>query len=360
MSTPDITFDRLLRQRIAGDGLDNPADVVRWMGAIQAQDYAAAKWAVGLRSLHGSDAAVEESFTNGELIRTHVMRPTWHFVAPEDVRWMQMLTSPRVNAVMAYEYHRLELDPAVFRRTTRVLVKTLRDGKQLTRTELGAALERAGIPATGLRLAHILARAELDAILCSGGRRGKQFTYALLDERAPRARHLQRDEALTELAQRYFASHGPATLRDYAWWSGLSSADVRNGLEMVKSGLTRLVIDGQDYWMTVDPPAARLSPRAVQLLGNYDEYIVGYTDRAAIFDRSHAAHLDDRHNPLFNHTVVSRGRIIGTWKRTVMNDALTVQAGLFAAPTEAEAKALGSAVKQLARFLGVQAAPPQL
>ncbi len=129
---------------------------------------------------------------------------------------------------------------------------------------------------------------------------------------------------------------------------------------MVKSGLTRLVIDGQDYWMTVDPPAARLTPRAVHLLGNYDEYIVGYTDRAAIFDRSHAAHLDDRHNPLFNHTVVSRGRIIGTWKRTVMNDALRVQARLFAAPTEAETKALGSAVKRLARFLGVQAAPPQL
>lgn len=354
MPTPEIPYERLLRQRIAGEGLEHAADVVRWMGAVQAQDYAAAKWAVGLRTRLCTDAEIEEAFANGEILRTHVMRPTWHFVAPEDIRWMQALTSARVNALMAYQYRRLELDAAVFKRSTSALVKALRDGKQLTRAELGSALAEAGIHGNGLRLAHIVAHAELGAIVCSGGRRGKQFTYALVDERAPKAKNLKRDEALGKLTERYFISHGPATLRDYAWWSGLSAADVKAGLDMVKSRLVREVIDGRDYWMTASAPAARLRPGAVHLLGNYDEYVVGYTDREAVFNDSHATHLDARHNPLFNHTVVSGGWIAGTWKRTVARDSLSLEVKLFAEPKKAEVRALQSAVKRLARFMGLK------
>ncbi len=237
MADEHIAYERLLRQRIAGEGLERPADVVRWMGAVQAQDFAAAKWAVGLRTNACTDAGVEEAFARGEILRTHVMRPTWHFVAPEDIRWMQALTSAYVKAQMGYQFRRLELDPAVFKRSTAAMVKALRDGQQLTRAELAQVLARAGIQGDGLRLAHIIAHAELDAVLCSGGRRGRQFTYALVDERAPNARKLPRDEALATLTERYFASHGPATLRDYAWWSGLSAAAVKAGLETVKTKL---------------------------------------------------------------------------------------------------------------------------
>ena len=356
MPTPEITYERLLRQRIAGEGLDTSAGVVRWMGAVQAQDYAAAKWAVGLRTTACTDAEVEEAFERGEILRTHVMRPTWHFVAPEDIRWMQALTSTRVNQLMAYQYRRLELDAPVFRRSTSVLVKALRDGRQLTRAELGSALEKGGIRWNPLRLAHILAHAELDAILCSGGRRGKQFTYALVGERAPQARTLKRAEALAELSLRYFTSRGPATLQDYAWWSGLSMSDVRTGLEMVKSALISDVIEGREYWMTPSAPVGRRSRSAAHLLGNYDEYVVGYTDRAAIFDKVHAEHLDERHNPLFNHTVVSRGHIIGTWKRTVVRDSLRIETKLFTEPRKGEVTALQAAVKRFARFMGFKSA----
>ena len=203
MPNPEIAYERLLRQRIEGKGLENPAQVVRWMGAIQAQDYAGGKWAVGLRCFRCTDDDLEEAFSKGEILRTHIMRPTWHFVAPEDIRWMQSLTAPRVNAINAFYYRRLELDRALFKRSNASLNKALRGGKQLTRAELRAVLEDAGIATRDLRLTFLMLRAELDAVICSGGRRGKQFTYALVDERAPQAKDLNRQEALAELTERY-------------------------------------------------------------------------------------------------------------------------------------------------------------
>ncbi len=353
MKIGEIPYARLLRQRIAGKGLERPVDAVRWMGAVQAQDYAAAKWAVGMRTSGSDEAQIEEAFTAGEIARTHVMRPTWHFVAPEDLRWMQALTSPRVKALMAYSSRQTGLDAAILRRSCAVLAKALRDGKQLTRTELSASLDEAGIPANGLRLANILIHAELEAVICSGGRRGKQFTYALVDERAPQRNQLARDESLALLTSRYFTSHGPATARDYAWWSGLSSADVKRGLEMVRSRLICAEIDGQSYWMTESAPAVRYPLGAAHLLGNYDEYIVGYSDRSAIFDDVHAVHLDARHNPLFQHTIVSRGRVVGTWKRPGGKAAADIAPMLFRAPGKVEAASVRRAIIRLQKFWGL-------
>lgn len=355
MRTPEIPSVRLLSQRIGGEPLEDPADVVRWMGAVQAQDYAAAKWAVALRTAACTNADLEAAFEAGHILRTHVMRPTWHFVAPEDLRWMQMLTAPRVEAMLAYQYRRLELDPAVLKKSRTALERALLGGRQLTRAELGAALARAGIEADGLRLAHIISHAELQAVLCSGGRRGKQFTYALVEERATRSRDLGRDEALALLTERYFTGHGPATLHDYAWWSGLPSPDVRAGLDMVKSRLVHEEMDGRVYWMAPSLPKVRRQRGTLQLLPNYDEYIVGYTDRSAIFDRVHAAHLDSRHNPLFNHTIVNAGRIIGTWTRAVSKDALSISAKPFDRLSNAQVKSLEQAAKRLGKFLGARA-----
>jgi len=214
-----IARERLRNQRIGGRPLKRAVDVVRWLVASQAQDFAGAKWALGLRMSGATDAAVESDFDDGAILRTHIMRPTWHFVTQGDIRWMLALTAPRVNAVNAHRYRELELDTATFRKTNAALAKALEGGRQLTRDELRELLARARITVAGQRMAHIMMRAELDAVVCSGARRGKQFTYALLDERAPRARSLSHDDALVELSRRYFPSRGPATVQDFAKWS---------------------------------------------------------------------------------------------------------------------------------------------
>src|SRR6266568_1504898 len=251
MTHVDIAQQRLYNQLITRQTFEKAGDVVRWLCAVQAQDYAAAKWALGLRMQNSTDEIIEQAFAVGAILRTHVMRPTWHFVSPADIRWLLALTAPRVNAGNASWYRRLELDDALFIRSNAVLAKALQGGKQLTRAELVSVLQRAGIATDELqRFSYIIMRAELDGIVCSGARRGRQFTYALLDERAPQARMLDRDEALAELTMRYFTSRGPATLQDFVWWSGLTVADARTGLEMVTSQLMHDVVDGQKYWFS--------------------------------------------------------------------------------------------------------------
>src|SRR5581483_11815980 len=225
-----MTNEELVQRRLANQGISQPRfktprEVVTWLGAVQAQDYAAAKWAVALRAQGVTDAAMDQALAEGTILRTHVLRPTWHLVIPEDIRWMLELTAPRIHALMTYQHRQLELDKTVFKRSHAALVKALQGGKQLTRSEITAALQRAGISTDGSRLTYLLGQAEIDGVICSGGRRGKQFTYALLDERAPKAKTLPREQALFELARRYFTSRGPATLQDFVWWSGLAMTD---------------------------------------------------------------------------------------------------------------------------------------
>jgi hypothetical protein len=355
-SNDELRRYRLQNQQITSTQFDRAEEVVRWMGAVQAQDYAAAKWAVGQRTKIPSEAKVEQDIAEGKILRTHVMRPTWHFVAPDDIRWLLKLTAPRVNTASAYYYRQVELDTTVFKRSNTVIEKALRGGKQLTRDELGSALKEAGITAIGIRLAYIIMRAELDGVICSGARRGKQFTYSLLDERSSKAKTLPREEALSELAQRYFQSHGPATLQDFVWWSGLTMADSKTGLEMVQSQFTRESIDGQAYWFSDSKSPEKETSPSVYLLPNYDEYIVGYTDRSAIFNISHNKKLDARSNVLFTHTMVINGQITGTWKRTLKAKTVEVELNPFRPLTKTEKRALTEAVKRFGEFLELEAA----
>jgi hypothetical protein len=259
----DIAHQRLQNQHIVGAPFARSEEVVAWMGAVQAQEYPGAKWALGLRMQGVKDTEIEQAFAEGKILRTHVMRPTWHFVAPADIRWMLELTAPRVHLANAYYYRMLELDDALFSRSKDAIANALRDGQQLTRAELAAVLAEAGIVAEGMRLGYIVHYAELEGIVCSGARRGKQFTYALLDLRAPQAKTLPRDEALAELTKRYFTSHGPAMIQDFVWWSGLTVADAKAGLEMAGSSLVKEVVDGRSYWRPASMPAvvpSALSP----------------------------------------------------------------------------------------------------
>jgi len=347
MTHLDIAHQRLLNQQIAQTTFTQPAELVAWLGAVQSQDYAGAKWALGLRLQGVADDDIEHAFTAGAILRTHVMRPTWHFVAPADIRWLLALTAPRVNALNAYYYRKLELDQALFTRSNAALIKALQGGKQLMREELRTVLQQASIATDDLlRCSLIIMRAELDGIICSGARRGKQFTYALLDERAPHAKPLERDAALAELARRYYTSHGPATLKDFVWWSGLTTADARSGLETVKAQLIHEVRDGQTYWFSAATPPANVPTPTAYLLPNYDEYTVGYSDRSAIFDAA------DTKNVVLGYVIVINGRVVGTWKRT-LKQPVVVETHAFTPLTEAEGRAVAVAAQQYAAFLGL-------
>ncbi len=349
----DLIAARLYNQRLSHTQYDDPVDVVRWLGAVQAQDYAAATWAVAQRTTGVTVASLERAFGDGRILRTHVMRPTWHFVTPADIRWLLALTAPRVRSALGHRDRLLGLDETVLAQSNPILVAALQGNTYRTRAELAAALEQAGIPASSDRMVHILMHAELDGLICSGPRRGKQFTYALLEERAPQARSLPRDNALAELTRRYITSHGPATVKDFAWWSGLTTAEARTGFELAGPDLVEEEIDGETYWSTEPVSAAPSSDPAAYLLSNYDEYIVGYTDRSAIFDNNHAEHLDARGNILFQNTVILDGQVVGTWKRTIEKHAVIIETTLFAPLERAQTQAIEAAAERYGAFLGL-------
>ena len=351
MINPDIAQRRLHNQHITRRTLETPQALVEWLGAVQAQDFAAAKWALGLRLQDVTDDNIEQAFTDGAILRTHVMRPTWHFVSPADIRWLLALTAPRVHQALASSNRKLELDDAVFRCTNAVLANALQGEKQLTRDELVVALQQAGIATGGeLRVIHIMMRAELDGVICSGARRGKQFTYALLAERAPQARTLDRDEALAEITMRYFTSHGPATIQDFVWWSGLTTVEARAGLAMATSYLLHETIGGQTYWFSPATPHAQGLSQSAYLLPNFDEYTVGYTDRSAIFDALHTHKLDPR-NGLLANTMVLDGQVIGTWKRTFKKNTIVIEANHFVPLSNAETRAFATSANRYGEFL---------
>jgi hypothetical protein len=234
-------------------------------------------------------------------------------------------------------------------------VEALQRGNQRTRAELASLLQHAGIATDDLRLGLIIMRAELDGVICSGARRGKQFTYALLDERAPHAAMLTHDEALAELTRRYMLSHGPATAQDFVWWSGLTMADAKIGLAMMKTDLMHEDMGDRTYWFAASAPIATEQSPDAFLLPNYDEYIVGYTDRSAILDAPPTHLLDSRGNVLFNHTIIIDGQVVGTWKRTLKKDAVIIDATPFASLGTAGAHALESVAARYGRFMELPA-----
>ena len=347
----NIAQQRLRTQRLAGAGFATPADVVRWLGAVQAQDYPAALLALGLRTTNATEASIEQAIADRTIVRTWPLRGTLHFVAAEDVRWMMRHFAPRIAERTARRFMPFGFDGRVFARTAATIVKALEGGRQLSRPTLYARLERAGIATGGSRGLHLVWKMAHDGLICFGAREGKQHTFVLLDEWVPKRRALDRDEALAELARRYFTSHGPATLKDFTWWSGLSAADARSALEMAKPHLRTLTIDAAVYWhggLRTSHPAPRTSHLThVVLLPPYDEYTVAYQDRSAALDPKHAAQARDC---IFSPTIVVDGRIVGTWTRVEKPREVTVALRLFRVLTKPEARALAAAVERYRAF----------
>jgi len=223
--------------------------------------------------------------------------------------------------------------------------------KHLTRTELGSIFEKEGIPAKGVRLAYFMMSAELDGIICSGLRKGKQFTYALLEERVPQVKAISREEALAELVKRYFSTRGPATLQDFTWWSGLTMADARNGIETVKSQFVNEAINNQTYWFSDSKVPAKEKSPAAYLLPNYDEYFIGFKDRSAIGDKAKQAGIKGDDPAMIAHIIILDGQIVGGWRRTSSKNSVSVEANFITKLTNAEIGAVRDAAERYGKFL---------
>lgn len=348
----------IARRRLAGSFLlgsphGTPAEVVAALGAVQAQDYPGAKWAVAQRTRGTTDAELDRALADATILRTHVLRPTWHFVVPADIRWMLALTGGRILAGLGARHRFLEVDAALRRRANRLLEKALRDGNYLTRAEVAELFARGGIDLTERqRLAHLLLIAELEGLVCSGPVRGKQFTWALLEERVPPRATPTREEAVVELVRRYFETRGPATLHDFAWWSGLTTADAKRGLEALGRAVEKTTVDGRAYWFAPRAAPPRSSVPPVHLLPNYDEYFIGHKDRSAILEAVERAGVRHLALQLTAYPVIVDGQVVGSWRRTVQGKATVVDLSLLVAPTSRVQRAIDAEVERFAAFLG--------
>jgi hypothetical protein len=349
-----IAHIRLHSQQLAGTNFKSVKDLVGFMGGMQAQDYAMSKWAVGVRLAGVKDADVEQAVAAGEIIRTHVLRPTWHLVSADDIRWMLELSAPQIRTAMQARHRQLELTDAVVLQSNALMERALSGGNHLTREELVAVLDKAGMRTDENRAAHFLLRAELDGVICSGASRGKKQTYALLAERVPKTESPSREEALAKLARKYFSGHCPATLRDFIWWSGLSVTTARHALELVKSDYLPENVDGCTYWLPSSYSLPCNDCKAAFFLPAYDEFLIGYTDRRASLPSDKLYDVVST-NGIFRPVIVINGQVAGLWKRTVKKETVIIETDLFQAPGKAAAKALIKAAAAYGRFLGMDA-----
>ncbi|WP_210515374.1 winged helix DNA-binding domain-containing protein [Hymenobacter terricola] len=352
MEHPEIALLRLLNQRIAGAKCTDPAAAVRWMGAVQAQDYGQAMWAVGLRTRVPSLAAVEQALADQQLVLTWPMRGTIHLVPAEDAAWMVQLLAPRILKGEAARLQQLEMDETVIEQSRTAFYEALKGGQRLMRPAMMQVLEQAGISTAGQRGYFLLRYVAQQGHICLGPLQGRQQTFVLLEEWAPNARPLDRDAALAELARRYFASHGPATVHDFANWAGMAVTDARQGLEAVQASLIAEKVESKTYWFS--PPETGAAPTAtnVQLLPGFDEYLLGYKDRQAVLDAGHADKIVPGGNGIFKPMVVVDGQIVGTWKRTLKKGAIDVAVSFFG-PVEVPNELVMEAAGQYCDFLSL-------
>ncbi len=333
----EISALRMVNQRLWGEPFEDIHSCVRSLGAMQAQEFPYARWSIVQRTRAVTEPMVDELIADGRILRTHLMRPTWHFVAREDITWLLRLTGHRVHAVNAPYYRANGLTD--FTRTNTLFAKALASGQHLERKQMRAVLEKAGLTMENLAFTLTLMHAELDGIICSGAPRGKQQTYALVEERAPDAISLSHDEALAELVRRYFTTRGPATLKDFSWWSGLTQADGRKGLAMLGSTVDSTVVDGRTYWFGSDLPRPQMAQPRVDLVQVYDEIGMAYTESRD------AGLLSDvpRQDPAYYNSILLNGKLIGHWRRTVKGRSVTFEIQLFRKLTKGESVALEAA-----------------
>lgn len=310
MREREIALLRLNNQGLATSPFESAGEAVRWLGAVQSQEPILARWSVAQRCARAAPELVNRALADGTILRTHVLRPTWHFVHRDDIRWLLDLTAPRILGMAAHRLRELELDAHTLSRGVDAIVAALAGGGELTRRQLAAVLEQAGIATTGQRLVHILMHAELSGVICGGAPQGRHHTYAMLDFRAPDSTWLPHDEALAELTVRYFVSRGPATATDFRWWSSLPMSDVKRGIAMAGTELERLELDGRvHYHRPAETHVPDSSPAL--LIQEFDEYLVGYTESRGVCD---VARVLGPATTLTRAMLVN-GQVAGRWRR---------------------------------------------
>jgi len=377
----------VLRLRLEAQGVAPARDVtvtevVERLLAMQAQDFAQGSWAVGLRAQGSTRADLTAALDAGEIVRSWPMRGTLHFTRPDDLRWMLDLTAPRTVRSMAKRHRDLGLDDAAFARATAIARAELSGGGALSREEFTALLEAGGIATDGQRGMHLIWRLAHDGLICWGPARGTQQAMVLLDEWAPPTRELPRAEALGEFVLRYVTGHGPATLKDFCWWSKVSVADATLGLERVRDRLQEIELGHTSYWVRADadavggdrraatagdtiavtqggrtveatPPAPRRSVRSFHALPGFDEYLLGYQSRTPAVPEEFSSRIVPGDNGVFLPMLVSRGTVVGTWKRALTASKVTVTPMPFAPLSAAEQTGFEREFRRFARFLGL-------
>lgn len=350
---------RMFSQQLSCPVFEHPKDLVAWMGAIQAQDYPMSKWAVGTRLQTPTLQTVNAALQRGEILRTHVMRPTWHLVVAEDIRWMLSLTAPRLTAAYnSYAKGRgLDITPQLYEQNKSLIIKILEGNKSLTRQEIETALIQTGrIQADNevdkMYVKYSIERAEVEGVVCSGIDKGNKPTYALLDERVPPVPELHKEEALARLAERYFKSHSPASLNDFTWWSGLTISEARQAIGLIEKELITDRFTDQKLYVheslkeTVTP-----QENALHLLPSFDEYLISYKDRTAVLQPEH-------HPKAFNNfgtfypVILHKGKIVGNWNKVTRKGVLTVETSFFDPKTRINQKLLEKAAKRYLHFMG--------
>ncbi|MGF1472095.1 MAG: winged helix DNA-binding domain-containing protein, partial [Rubrobacteraceae bacterium] len=349
----DVARQRLFNQRIEGERFGKPEEVVCWLGAVQAQDYAQALWAIGSRLRSATIADVERSIADGKIVRTWPMRGTIHFVPPENARWMLELCASRMLARDDRRLEQLDLDRKILERCKDLFYDALNGGERLSRPDVMRLLEDSGISTEKQRGYHILWYLAQSGLICMGPMRDKQQTFGLLDDWVPDSRELSREESLAELTRRYFAGHGPATVHDFARWAGLTIAETRSGIEAATPELVSEKIDGKEYW-TANVAPGRTEPESigVHLLPGFDEYVIGYKDRSAVLAGEHASRIVPGKNGVFMPVIVVDGRVVGTWKRKLKKNSIDVTLAPFAQLGESEERAVELA-ESYGAFIGL-------
>jgi hypothetical protein len=351
MQTAEIAHMRLVSQQIVGSNFNTAAGLVGWMGAIQAQDYPMCKWAIGLRVPGSSDQEVEAAVSRGEILRTHVLRPTWHIVPAENMYWMLDLTAPRLKNSLKTRLKELELTPELLSQSRAIIEKQLQDGQHLTREELMAHHQAAGIDTRENRSSHLLMAAELEQLICSGEVKNGKQTYALLAERVPIAQRLPKEEALAKLATAYFTSHAPAAVPDFVWWSGLTAGEAKEALELIKPQMVAEKVGSQIYWLPAGFSVPPLDTPLIHLLPAYDEFLISYTDRTASIKVEHNPKAFSN-NGIFYPVMVVNGQVVGTWKRTIKKEVVQFETSFMEPPAEFVLPLVKENLAHYAQFLG--------
>ncbi len=315
MQVSEIQRIRLHNQLLRGNRFSRPEEVVSYMGAMQSQAVDMAKWAVGLRLPGATLRGIDEAIDSGKIIRTHILRPTWHFVAAHDIHWMLDLSIPRVKPIFESYCRMTNTDEALVMRALRIIERLLEGHNSLTRQEIADRLTTEGIKLEDTyTMNHIMGRAEVERLVCNGRQKGNKQTYALFDEWVPGCSRLSKEEALERLARTFFTSHGPATLQDFVWWSGMLTSDARKAINAIGSDFVPETVNGRTFWFPADTQLPAGEEPSALLLPAFDEFIVSYKDREEILEKEHHRKIITR-TGIFSPTLVHDGRVIGSWKK---------------------------------------------